>query len=60
MVKLISGPGRLLRKQIAARLQNVPDSQLQSRPNIITRMGQLRSISIKQDKLRVAVGSLPT
>lgn len=59
MVKLISGPSRRLRKQIPARLENVPDSQLQSRPNIITRMGQLRSISIKQGKLRVAVGLTP-
>ena len=37
----------------------MPDSQLQSRPNILTRMGQLRSISIKQGKLRVAVGLTP-
>jgi len=59
LVKLISGPGRRLRKQIPARLENVPDSQLQSRPNILTRMGQLRSISIKQGKLRVAVGLTP-
>ena len=59
MVKLISGPGRRLRKQIPARLENVPDSQLQSRPNIITRMGQVRSISIKRGKLRVAVGLTP-
>jgi hypothetical protein len=56
MIRLISAPGRRLRKQIPARLQNVPDSQLQSRPNIITRLGQLRSISIKQGKLRVALG----
>jgi len=47
----LTSPGRRLRRQIPARLQTVPDSQLRSRPNIVIPTSQLRSIILKTSKL---------
>ncbi len=57
--RLMTAPGKRLRKRIPAVLERMPDSQIRSTPNVTMPVSQLRSITFKASLVSTLLVTTP-